>query len=189
MSSQTAPAPTIRQLSYLRTLASNTATTFAYPSTRREASRQIEELRRLTPVPRTGPEESEDDTLAEQLQYATAVHDHEVSGFGSSASWSTRPLGIAQRHAGARRELARYALSTSERVLYGERSGGEIMLTDAPAWGDGRTYLIERALELEDHGALDALIADYLAQARELDEVPMASAAVAQLVGCGGIDA
>jgi hypothetical protein len=42
--SQRSDQPTARQLQYLRTLAARTATTFAIPRTRGEASREIRRL-------------------------------------------------------------------------------------------------------------------------------------------------
>jgi hypothetical protein len=61
-------------------------------------------------------------------------------------------------------------------VLYGQRVDGVVRLTDVPASGRGRCYLVERELEQEGShasAALHALIADYLRQARRLDAVPM----------------
>ncbi|MGI8557758.1 MAG: hypothetical protein ACR2ND_05545 [Solirubrobacteraceae bacterium] len=77
---------------------------------------------------------------------------------------------------GVRVELARYSVSAGERVVYGQRVCGVVRLTDVPASGHGRFYLIERELEHEGshaNAALQALIADYLRQARRLDAVPM----------------
>ena len=50
-------------------------------------------------------------------------------------------------------------------------------MTDVPAHAGGRAYLVERGLEQEGsnaNAALEALIADYLQQARRLDAIPMA---------------
>ena len=44
MTTTTAPAPTGKQLAFLRRLANQTGTTFTYPTTRRQASRQIAAL-------------------------------------------------------------------------------------------------------------------------------------------------
>jgi hypothetical protein len=63
----------------------------------------------------------------------------------------------------------------TQRVIYGQRIDGVVRLTDRPADGAGRSYLIERGLEQHGHAALKAVIVDYKAQARKLDEVPMAS--------------
>lgn len=46
MTSTTSPKPTRRQLAFLRALAQRTGTTFSYPQTRRDASRQIAALLR-----------------------------------------------------------------------------------------------------------------------------------------------
>jgi hypothetical protein len=84
---------------------------------------------------------------------------------------------------GERAELARYTVSTGERILYGQRIAGVVRITDCPASGRGRAYLVERELERETVGAyaaLRALVADYLAQARRHDEVPMATSAVSR---------
>jgi hypothetical protein len=78
---------------------------------------------------------------------------------------------------GVRVELARYRVSAGERVLYGQRVCGVVRVTDVPA-GHGRAYLVERELEQNGYSALNALIADYLGQARRLDAVPMAESPV-----------
>jgi hypothetical protein len=76
---------------------------------------------------------------------------------------------------GERVELARYTVPTAgERVIYGQRINGVVRLVDVPASGRGRSYLIERELERDGLSALQALTADYLAQAARLGDVPMA---------------
>jgi hypothetical protein len=83
----------------------------------------------------------------------------------------------ASRRTGERVELARYSVGGCERVLFGQRVDGVVRLTDVPV-GGGRAYLVERGLEEEGSGAnaaLQALIADYLREARRLDAVPMAA--------------
>jgi hypothetical protein len=72
-------------------------------------------------------------------------------------------------------ELARYELASGQRILYGQRIDGCVRITDRPADGSGRSYLVERELERDGLGALKALVDDYLRQAGELDEIPMAS--------------
>jgi hypothetical protein len=82
---------------------------------------------------------------------------------------------------GERVELARYTVANGERVLYGQRIDGVVRITDHPATERGRCYLVERELEQEGlaaHAALQALVADYLTQARLLDEIPMAGSVV-----------
>jgi hypothetical protein len=74
---------------------------------------------------------------------------------------------------GERVELARYCVSGEERIIYGQRVEGVVRVTDNPANGHGRAFLIERELEQDGNAALQALVADYLAQAAKHDEIPM----------------
>jgi hypothetical protein len=92
---------------------------------------------------------------------------------------------------GERVELGRYSVPTGERIVYGQRVNGVVRVTDVPAHGRGRAYLVERELEHDGYGALKALVADYIDQARILYNVPMA---VSPLTGVafqadGGADA
>jgi len=75
---------------------------------------------------------------------------------------------------GERIELARYAVPVGERVLYGQRVNGVVRVTDVPAGGRGRAYLVERELEQDGYEAPQALVAEYLDQAAILEDVPMA---------------
>jgi hypothetical protein len=76
---------------------------------------------------------------------------------------------------GHRVELARYTVrGGDERILFGQRVDGVVRVTDVPALGDGRAYLVERGLEQDGYSALKALVADYLEQAELLAAVPMA---------------
>ena len=91
--------------------------------------------------------------------------------------------GLSRVTVGERVELARYSVAAGERVLHGQRVDGVVRITDRPVVvaAGGRCYLVERELEQEDTGAyaaLQALIVDYLQQARELDAVPMASSSL-----------
>jgi len=85
MSPTTVASPTARQMSYLRSLAMKTGTSFSYrapaagkpgdqPATRTEDTRRDARIER---------HERDSETLA----YATAVQDEEVSGYGASAAW------------------------------------------------------------------------------------------------------
>ncbi|MGO8906757.1 MAG: hypothetical protein ACLQMH_14230 [Solirubrobacteraceae bacterium] len=189
MSPSTATPPTSRQLGYLRALAARTGTTFAYPATRGEASAEIDRLRKLGREPRA-PRPETGDLQTERHVYATAVQDHEVSGFGASATWragafrASAPVAPKSRPK-PRTELARYAVTGAERVLYGERLGACLRITDRPSCGSGRSYLVERELQPDGRGELEALLADYVEQARSLDAIPMASGAVGQLFAQG----
>jgi hypothetical protein len=97
----------------------------------------------------------------------------------STLTTATRPC--RRVIVGERVELARYTVASGERVLYGQRVNGVVRVTDHPATDGGRCYLVERELEQEGPGAyaaLQALVADYLDQARLLDEIPMAGSLV-----------
>jgi hypothetical protein len=78
------------------------------------------------------------------------------------------------RRVGERVELARYTVSAGERILYGQRVDGVVRVTDVPAHGRGRAYLVERELEQDGNDALNALVYDYVHQAEQLQDVPMA---------------
>jgi hypothetical protein len=183
-------APTERQLRYLRTLASRTATTFASPTTRQDASREIERLLSLSRPRAQGAEEHEWGT-DEKSEYATAVDTDEVMGFGSSARWRSRPGGRTQRPRGGEGHEPRgvrigsYRVSAGERVLIAERSGDHIRVRDIPTRGNGASYLIEQLSAHDGLPPLRALIADYVQRARQLDEVPMAPGALEQILGSG----
>lgn len=71
-------------------------------------------------------------------------------------------------------ELARYLVAGSERVLRGQRVDGVVRVTDIPATGHGRRYLVERGLT--SRAELDALVNDYLDQAARWDAVPVVPA-------------
>ena len=106
----------------------------------------------------------------------------ETSGWGSTATWRSSPPPRAATAwpsgVGERTELARYRVSGGERVIYGQRINGCVRITDRPASGAGRSYLVERDCEQDGYSALKALVADYVEQSRELDEVPMAASMV-----------
>jgi hypothetical protein len=74
---------------------------------------------------------------------------------------------------GERVELARYPVPAGERVICGQRVDGVVRVTDCPARGRGRAYLVERELEQDGNAALQALVADYLEQASLHRQVPM----------------
>lgn len=74
---------------------------------------------------------------------------------------------------GERIELSRYTVTSGERVIYGQRIKGIVRITDKPASGEGRSYLIERGLEQDGYDALKALVAEYTTRARRLDAIPM----------------
>ena len=69
-------------------------------------------------------------------------------------------------------ELARYTVGIGERVIRGQRVLGVVRLVDVPASGKGRRFVIER--ELTTMAELEAIVADYLAQAEMWDAIPAA---------------
>jgi len=81
--------PTAKQLRYLRALAEHTGTTFATPSTRRQAGEAIERLRGREIEPhseRRCQRRQVSDDLA-RPDSASAVRPDEIAGFGSYAHW------------------------------------------------------------------------------------------------------
>ncbi len=84
------------------------------------------------------------------------------------------PEGRDTATVGKRTELARYTIPAGERILHGQRVNGVVRVTDVPARGRGRAYLIERGLEEDGYEALKALVSDYVEQAQLLSNVPMA---------------
>jgi hypothetical protein len=185
-------SPTPAQLRYLRALAGQTGTTFSLPRTRRQASCEIERMKALKASCGRHLESPREADPGEQ-PYATAVDPSEVSGFGSQASWHASPPALVrvalQRPVGALTELARYEVNGAERVVYGQRIAGCVRITDRPAAGPGRSHLVERELEQDGYSALKALVADYVEQSRELNEVPMASSVIRSQLEHGGSDA
>ena len=83
---------------------------------------------------------------------------------------STIPSPTTGPRTNARVELARYTIGAGERIVYGQRVLGVVRLTDVPADGRGRHYVIER--ELTSMAELEAIVADYLQQAARWDAVP-----------------
>jgi hypothetical protein len=86
--------PTRKQLKYLRALADNTGTSFAYPKTINDASTEITRLQAL-PRSGTGDARRERHGVQRDLQTrpddATAVRERDVTGYGSTARWVHRP--------------------------------------------------------------------------------------------------
>ena len=58
-----------------------------------------------------------------------------------------------------------------ERTLVGQRVDGVVQISDVPADGQGRSYLVEP--EVGSMAELEALVADYVAKAKKLAWVPM----------------
>lgn len=85
--------PTAKQLAYLRTLAHRAGRTFVTPRTSREASAEIRKLESAEPnslLERRIERQEVADAIASGLLDGARVLRHEVSGWGSSATWSQR---------------------------------------------------------------------------------------------------
>jgi hypothetical protein len=165
-----------RQLSYLKSLADRCGQTFTYPHTAAQASREIQRIKLTKATSRT-ERYHERKAIADKIATgpvhdATRVHEDEISGRGSSATWTqnrdqeptvTEATPAPRRQTpivGARTELGRYRAPDGERVVYGQRVDGVVRVTDRPAGPGGRSYLVERGLETSDE--LTALVADYV---------------------------
>jgi hypothetical protein len=84
------PKPTAKQLRELRRLAEATGTSFTPPRTRRQASRQISEMRRRRSSARIDRHLERRD-VSEALaagSLASAPREDEIDGYGSSARWA-----------------------------------------------------------------------------------------------------
>jgi hypothetical protein len=79
-------------------------------------------------------------------------------------------------------ELARYSVTGSgERILARQRVDGHVRVVDRPS-GRGRAYLVEGELELDGPDAVDAIVSDYLREARKSDAIPMRTSVVRRLL-------
>jgi hypothetical protein len=76
--------------------------------------------------------------------------------------------------AGERVELARYTVARGgDRILYGQRVDGKVRVTDRPAGtvtAESRAHLVDN--DLDSRAELNALVADYLAEAQRLQTIP-----------------
>jgi hypothetical protein len=86
---------------------------------------------------------------------------------------TTAAIPTPERPTGQRVQLATYMTKDSgePRVLIGQRVDGIVRVTDEPAHGQGRCYLVEP--QMESKAALDALVDDYLAKAKRIGYAPM----------------
>jgi hypothetical protein len=81
--------PTAKQLRYLRALAARSGTTFTAPTTRRQASEAIAQLRSRSASMRS-ERRREQREVADDLATArphSSVRDEEITGYGSRARW------------------------------------------------------------------------------------------------------
>jgi hypothetical protein len=73
-------------------------------------------------------------------------------------------------------EIARYRISSGERMIVGRAVRGETEIVDVPASGEGPCYRVDRGYG--DPAILEAFLGDYVAQAVRLDCCPMGSEAL-----------
>jgi hypothetical protein len=84
--------PTPRQLRYLRVLAEQTGTTFPLPKTFAQAKRLIDDMHQRKQTPRSDVQREHctvSDEMATRRGDAAQVRADELSGYGSSATWTT----------------------------------------------------------------------------------------------------
>lgn len=83
--------PTAKQLRYLRHLAQSTGTTFTPPKTIGQARAMIDSMKRRRPTSRAEAAQERREIaldMATRRGDAAKVHDQELSGYGSSATWA-----------------------------------------------------------------------------------------------------
>jgi hypothetical protein len=89
----------------------------------------------------------------------------------------TPALALNGQCTGIRRELGRYSIDGIERVLFGQRiDHSTIKITDKPATltCGSRSYRVDALDASEGYTAIQALVHDYLAQARRTHGIPAA---------------
>ena len=79
--------PTQKQQRYLRSLAQRTGTSFTPPSTKAQASREIERLKQLAASPRYERRADREAVAKAQRGGDARVRPSEVTGYGSTATW------------------------------------------------------------------------------------------------------
>ncbi|MGN6258314.1 MAG: hypothetical protein ACTHN3_11285 [Solirubrobacterales bacterium] len=85
--------PTSKQIRYLQDLALQRGESFAYPRTAAEASAEIDRLKsrkRMSASDRRREARELSRAMAERGGDAAAVRPSELTGYGSSATWSNR---------------------------------------------------------------------------------------------------
>lgn len=196
--------PSPKQLRYLNYLAEKTGTSFTYPHTSAEAGREIERLQHLTPESRgdiARQQRETADDMASRRGDAAQVHEHELTGYGSSATWAdTWPddeprvvhckrerydIYVGRGEKGTQQDgephaLLGYTVAGEHRLIVVQRTGGLVRAEDHPHAGVGKRYLVAEGLKT--CGELDSLIADYQSQVARLGAIPAQVEAVDALM-------
>jgi hypothetical protein len=173
--------PTREQLRYLRILAERTGTTFTPPRSSKHASSEIGRLKRM--LEQRGRHEELPEVAGQPSIYSTAPVAEEIEGRGANARWRTSPpswRGCPALRPARETVLAAYEVGGERREVVGEREAGKPRLVDRAASGTGRRYLIEGEIAGDGLAAVEALVADYVEQAAELDRIPMTASVLAQ---------
>lgn len=71
--------------------------------------------------------------------------------------------------AGRPQRLGTNIADVGERILVGQRVDGVVRISDVPADGEGRSYLVEP--QVDSMAETDALVADYKTKAKKLGYV------------------
>ena len=77
----------------------------------------------------------------------------------------------AEQTTGRPQRLTSYTADIGERILVAQRVDGVVRISDVPADGQGRSYLVEP--EVGSMTEIEALVNDYKAKAKKLGYVPM----------------
>jgi hypothetical protein len=73
-------------------------------------------------------------------------------------------------------QLASYEFTGGRRTICAQRINGVVRVTDRPADGCGRSYLVRHVHDRDGYGALSELVSEYTREARQLDQIPIAAA-------------
>jgi hypothetical protein len=171
--------PTSKQLCYLRVLAERTGTTFTPPKTSSDASAEIGRLKRVLEA--RGRYEELPDAENDVPVYATAPTPEEIVGRGADPGWRvSRPNPDDSSGERSPRVLSSYEVGEERREIVGVRSAGAPVLIDRPANGKGRRYVVETDVAIDGQRAVDALVAEYIKQAKLLRAIPMTASLLRQ---------
>ncbi len=79
-------------------------------------------------------------------------------------------------------ELARYRISSGERVVMGWRRSGGIEVTDRPLQGRHSAFVVDRGFRSLEQ--LTAFVGEYLEHAVRVDACPMSGEAIGAMLEC-----
>ena len=83
--------PTAKQIAYLKSLATRTGQTFAWPQSRTQASREIRRLKSLPAADDlAGDFDLDAERAARDANADVPIQAFEIDGFGSNSTWSQR---------------------------------------------------------------------------------------------------